>query len=315
MKTQRGFGLIEIVLGVALLSSVALVVVPFLLEQQKDRHAIAYADHIKNVISRLHQYQYYKVSEERIPATDSRSWPSTLNGLMTDYPKRYWNECSTAQEANNECVRPDFVPWASTRIDSHTQTDTTTAPHYSHMVLTLPLSSLVADTKEYLRWSVPLMTIPGARKTATQDIEIILRQATSALIYDGLVLRTGDKALTDDWDVGNQSILGVQDLYINNSDGSTTSVAQGLVSVYSVKQWEKLEKPGCPQGLAPEVSLSVGAINVISPYTLIGSIKPYIANETSTHWTFNIDAYVLNTQTNKYQVLSNGDIVAMVQCR
>lgn len=315
MKKQQGFGLIEIVLGIVLLSTVALVAVPYLLEKRKDDHAMAYADHIKNVISRLHQYQHYKVSKERIPATDVRSWPTSLDGLMTDYPLRYWNDCSAAQEANSECVRPDFVPWTTTRINTRTQTDNTTAPYYSHMVLTLPLSTLISDTKEYLRWSVPLMTIPGAKKTATQDIEITLRQATSALIYDDLLLRTGDKALTDDWDVGNQSITGVKDITIMNADGTEMSVAKSLVTTYQLKQWDKLKKPSCPQGLRAEPALAIGSLNVVYPHTLTGSIKAYIADETSTHWTVNIDAYVIDTRNGTYQVLSNGEIIAMVQCK
>lgn len=315
MKRERGFGLVETILGLALLASALALIVPFLLDLHKDRHAVIYADHIKTVISRVQQYHHFKVTEERVPSSDADSWPATLNHLMTDYPLRYWNECSTAQEANSECVKPDYVPWSRERITSRVDATAMTPPYYSHMVLTIPLSTLMMDTKEYLRWSVPLMTIPGAKKTPAQDIEITLRQATSALIYDGFVLRTGDKTLTDDWDVGDHVIGNAKDFTIRNSDGSVSSISEALVYVHSLKPWDSISKPSCPDGLRPELTLSLGALDITYPFTLVGSIKPYVSNETSTHWTVTIDAYVMNNQNNTYQRLNTGEIIAFTQCK
>lgn len=314
-KHQRGIGLVEMVLGIALTLSIIGLSAPFLMERQKDKEAIAYADHLKNTVARLHQYQYFKITEEGSSPTSADSWPQTLNHLMTDFPNRFWNSCTLAQESNDECVRPDYVPWNAQRLTATVTPDMTAAPHYMHYVVTIPLSTLVHDTKEYLRWSVPLMTIPGAQKTATQDIEITLRQVTQSLLYDQFVWRDGNKALTDDWDVGNQSITGVKDITIVNADGTETSVAKSLVSTYQLKQWDQLKKPSCPQGLRPEPVLAIGSLNVVYPYTLTGSMKAYVASETSTHWTVNIDAYVIDTRDGTYRVLSNGEIIAMVQCK
>lgn len=279
MRRERGFGLVEVILGLALLASTLVLIVPFLLDKQKDHHAMVYADHLKNVISRLHQYQYYKVTEERIPVTDADSWPASLNHLMTDYPLRFWNECSTTQEANNECVRPDYVPWSTKRIDSRVQTQTTTPPYYSHLVLTIPLSNLVMDTKEYLRWSVPLMTIPGAKKTATQDIEITLRQATSTFIYESFLPRSGDKTLTDDWDTGgNAWITNIEGMSLRNSDGSQYSVAAGLQRSLTVASGSFIPRHSCPAGHTPDLDVMIKSIepqNSANKFTSLGSFAPY----------------------------------------
>ncbi len=315
-KHQRGIGLIETVLGIVLVLSIAGLSVPFLMERQKDQEAIAYADHLKNTVTRLHQYQYYKITEEGSSPTSVDSWPQTLNHLMTDFPNRFWNSCTLAQESNDECVRPDYVPWNTQRLTATTTPDMTAAPHYMHYVVTIPLSTLAHDTKEYLRWSVPLMTIPGAQKTATQDIEITLRQVTQSLLYDQFVWRDGNKTLTDDWDVGGQhAISNARDFTIRNSDGSITSVSEGLTHIHSLKPWESLKKPSCPSGLSPDITLSIGSIDITYPNTLTGSIKPYVSSETSNHWTVSIDAYVINANNNTYQRLNTGEIIALTQCR
>lgn len=189
-----------------------------------------------------------------------------------------------------------------------------TAKNQSHLVLRFPLSSLARDPKSYHRWAKVLIGLPGAKRVG-YDIEITLRQATLAIMYENILMRDGNVELKSDWDVGNKQISNANDFTIRNSDGSQTSVAKGLVTIYHVKQWERFKKPSCPKGLKPKAQLSIGAINVKYPFTLTGSITAYIAREDRTTWQANINAYVLNQETKKYRVLSDGEIIAMVQCQ
>ncbi len=315
IRKHRGASVIEVVLGIALMVSMIGFAIPFFLEQYRDREAAAYADHLKRMVSALHQYQYYKITEESVPSTDDSSWPLELNNLMTDYPNRFWVNCSVTDEDEGNCVRPDYVPWSTDKLTSLAQPDDPIAPFYSHLVITIPMSKLVSDTKEYLRWSVPLMTIPGAKKTDSQDIEITLRQATQSLIYDNLLMRSGENKLTDNWDVGGHAITNASEFSITNTDGTMTSVSEGLVSIHSLSPWDSLKKPSCPEGLTPNATAALGGVEVAYPYTLTGSIKPYISNETSTTWTFGLNAYVINENNNTYQLLSKGEIIVLVQCK
>ncbi|ARR47839.1 hypothetical protein CAY59_26790 (plasmid) [Vibrio campbellii] len=312
--TQRGFGLVETVITLALIMTIVGISLPFLLEQRKDDGANAYANHVRVLIERIHQYQYFKITEEGVNPSSKESWPATLESLMTDYPLQYWNSCSAAEEQNGDCVQPDFVPWSRSRIASYFQTDASNPAFNTHLVLRFPLSELASEPKDYTRWSNVLMDIPGAQRVGN-DIDITLRQATLALMYDNIVMRDGYTTLTDDWDVGGEhAISHVRDITIRNSDGSVTSVSQGLINMHTVQPWGEVPKPSCPEGLAPKVTLAIGEVDVEYPYTLTGSIRPYVYDEDANNWTVNIDAYVVNVEANTYQRLSQGEIIAMTQC-
>ena len=313
-RAQRGFGLVETAITLAIVLAIAGITLPFLLEQRKDDEAKAYANHIRVLIERIHQYQYFKITEEGVSPSSKESWPATLESLMTDYPLQYWNSCSAAEEQNGDCVQPGFVPWSRSRIASYFQTDASNPAFNTHLVLRFPLSELASEPKDYTRWSNVLMDIPGAQRVGN-DIDITLRQATLALMYDNIVMRDGYTTLTDDWDVGGHKISNAEDFTIRNSDGTQTSIAQGLVTIYHVKAWEEFAKPSCPEGLTATPQLSLASVDVIYPYTITGSLKPYIASETATTWAANIDAYVINTETKEYNVLNSGEIMAMVQCK
>ncbi len=316
IRKHRGASVIEVVLGIALMVSMIGFAIPFFLEQYRDREAAAYADHLKRMVSALHQYQYYKITEESVPSTDDSSWPLELNNLMTDYPNRFWVNCSVTDEDEGNCVRPDYVPWSTDKLTSLAQPDDPLAPFYSHLVITIPMSKLVSDTKEYLRWSVPLMTIPGAKKTDTQDIEITLRQATQSLIYEDLLMRDGEKTLTGHWDVGGDyAITNAKDFTIANSDGTGISIMEGLTFIYSVEPYSLLRKPTCPDGMTPEPKVAIGSIEVEYPMVLAGNIKPYIMMETDTHWSFSIDAYVVDAELGTYYRNEQGEIMVFVQCK
>ena len=313
LKRQGGF-LVETVIGLVLfLGVVAAFIIPMQLEKQRDEAAESYAKDIRYLITRIHQYQHHKVTVEGERAAEAKSWPASLSALVTDYPGRFWNECTITAENNGECRRPDSVPWSNSRILTATNINYAAAPYNTHFLLFIPTSQ-IADAKEWMRWTKPLMKIPGA-EMIMGDVQITLRQATLALMFEDIVMRNGEATLTATWDVGNQKITNVKDLNIRTADGTQTSVAKGMVSTYRLSPGESFRKPKCPSGLTPDPVLAIGNLDVEQPYTLVGSVKPYISGETSTHWTVNIEMMVINNTTGSYEKVRKGEIVALAQCK
>ena len=188
MKKQAGLGLVELVLTLVISVGIFALSLPFWISHQKDQEAQAYADHLRGVITRVHQYEYYKITVEGVGPAMSQSWPEELINLMTDYPERFWNTCSILQEQNHECVRPDFVPWSNSRLVSFTGHRGIKNIFNSHFIIRVPLSELEGDATEFYRWANPILAIPGAQRVGN-DIEITLRQATLALMYDNIVMK------------------------------------------------------------------------------------------------------------------------------
>lgn len=73
---QRGSALIETILALSLILALVGISLPFLLDQRADEEAQAYGRHIRGLIERIHQYQYYKITELGIE-------PSSKNELAT----------------------------------------------------------------------------------------------------------------------------------------------------------------------------------------------------------------------------------------
>lgn len=313
LKRQGGF-LVETVIGLVLfLGVVAAFIIPMQLEKQRDEAAESYAKDIRYLITRIHQYQHHKVTVEGERAAEAKSWPASLSALVTDYPGRFWNECTITAENNGECRRPDSVPWSNSRILTATNINYAAAPYNTHFLLFIPTSQ-IADAKEWMRWTKPLMKIPGA-EMIMGDVQITLRQATLALMFEDIVMRNGEATLKADWDVGNTAISNAKDFTIRNADGTQTYLSEWLTQTDIVSPGETLNKPSCPDGMKAEIFLGVSNIDVTYPLSITGSIKPYVASETTTTWTVDMDVYVVNIETNAYQKLNNGEILATTQCK
>ena len=138
---QRGVGLVEFILTLVLSLIIFMAALPFYNDYQTDKKARAYSEHIRGLIERIHQYQYYKITEEGVDATSQASWPATLDNLMNDYPEQYWGSCTIDQELNGECKLPDYVPWSHSRLRTYFYTDLTHIPAFNeHLVIRIPLS-------------------------------------------------------------------------------------------------------------------------------------------------------------------------------
>ena len=250
---QRGVGLVEFILTLVLSLIIFIAALPFYNDYQTDKKAKAYGEHIRGLIERIHQYQYYKITEEGVDATSQASWPATLDNLMNDYPEQYWGSCTIDQELNGECKLPDYVPWSHSRLSTYFYTDLTHIPAFNeHLVIRIPLSELASDPKEWTRYSNVLIDIPGAKR-AGSDIHITLRQATLALMYENIVMRDGFTTLTGDWDVGGaHGITNAKDVTLRASDGSQIPVSQYLVNVSRAQHGDWIDKPQCIAGQTPQ---------------------------------------------------------------
>ncbi|MEZ8822531.1 hypothetical protein AB4425_17315 [Vibrio sp. 10N.261.51.A1] len=312
---QRGVGLVEFILTLVLSLIVFIAALPFYNDYQTDKKAKAYGEHIRGLIERIHQYQYYKITEEDVDSTSKASWPATLDNLMNDYPEQYWGSCTIDQELNGECKLPDYVPWSPSRLSTYFYTDLTHIPAFNeHLVIRIPLSELASDPKEWTRYSNVLIDIPGAKRSG-HDIHITLRQATLALMYENIVMRDGSVTLTEDWDIGGEhGITNAKDYLIAASDGSQISVSKRLVTIEGVSHGETVRKPACSEGLSPNLILSIGEIKLSTEHAELSEFKAYIKSQNDNYWTVAIDTTAKNKNTKSFEITHFGKATALVQC-
>ncbi len=312
---QRGVGIAEFLLTLGLSIAIVGIGYPVYHNYQEDKKAEAYGVHIRLLIERIHQYQYYKITEEGVDSTSQTSWPATLDNLMNDYPEQYWGSCTIDRELNGECKLPDYVPWSYSRLSTYFYTSLAHIPAFNeHLVIRIPLSELASDPKEWTRYSNVLIDIPGARR-AGSDIHITLRQATLALMYENIVMRDGSATLTEDWDVGGQhGITNAKDYTIAASDGSQISVSKRLVTIENVSHGQTVRKPACSAGLSPNLILSIGEINLSTQHTELSEFKAYIKSQNSNDWTIAIDTTAKNKNTKNFEITHFGKATALVQC-
>ncbi|PML73714.1 hypothetical protein [Vibrio sp. 10N.261.52.A1] len=314
---QRGVGIVEFLITLGLSLVIVGISYPAYHNYQEDEKAKAYGEHIRGLIERIHQYQYYKITEEGVDATSKASWPATLDNLMNDYPEQYWGSCTIDQELNSECKLPDYVPWSHSRLSTYFYTDLTHIPAFNeHLVIRIPLSELASDPKEWTRWSSVLIDIPGAER-AGNDIHITLRQATLALMYENIVMRDGFTTLTGDWDVGGaHGITNAKDVTLRANDGSQIPVSSKLSESTTARHGEWVDKPQCISGQTVQANLSISSVDVDTRhYTLLGGLKPYILSQTATQWRVGMSISVKVNSTGQEAVITSGEVLLTASCR
>ncbi|CAK1765071.1 Type II secretion system protein [Vibrio crassostreae] len=314
---QRGVGLVEFLITLGLILAIVGISYPVYHNYQEDKKAKAYGEHIRVLIERIHQYQYYKITEEGVDATSKASWPATLDNLMNDYPEQYWGSCTIDRELNGECKLPDYVPWSHSRLSTYFYTDLTHIPAFNeHLVIRIPLHELDKDAKEWTRWSNVLIDIPGAKR-AGNDIDITLRQATLALMYENIVMRDGFTTLTGDWDVGGaHGITNAKDVTLRASDGSQIAMSSLLSKSTTARHLDWVQKPKCIQGQTPQANLSIASLDLNTrDYIILGGVKPYILTQTATQWRVGISISVKQKSTGRETILTSGEALLTASCR
>lgn len=298
---QKGFGLVDTLLSLIVLSVLALGVMKGALILAERNKAQAFAKHVEKVITSVQGYHYYRDSN-RITMDPVQKWPASLDALVTDYNSRYWIACSIAEAQAGKCKRPEYTPFAS---------------KISYAVIDANTARLVIPTirlgQQQSRWNSYLLQIPFAKKNASGDIEINIYPPMNSTVYNEFLRKDGTTKLTGTWDVGNQAITNIAGLSMNNTDNSQSVVSQ-VMSVEIVQHGTSINKPICPKLLKPAIQATLqGMYKVDDVYSLIGNSRVSI-DEKSTYWTVYLQYAAKKKTADEFEIKTDGDISVVTYC-
>lgn len=242
-------------------------------------------------------------------------FPATLQNLEGVYVP----PCLPADNAQGFCFLIDQTPWGKINYEREPLvTPTGTNTWRAVMRFTLPDQSDPAFTTE-LSMSISMLTQiqTNVYDPALNQMTIYVNRPDMAFAYDGLVKRSGDDStLLGDWDVGgNFAITNVKDITIRNSDGTQRLVSRGLSEIVTRNHGGWIDKPACPNGTSPAITLGLGAIKITSDYDLTGSQKPYLLSQTASQWQVGLEIRVVRKSTGQPLIHNDGVINAFVQCK
>lgn len=318
MKHQRGLGLIDVLFAIALLGLVYAGVAKWALINKEKNAAQDYRNRIEHVVEALQKYQYQQKTIKP-PVAVIDQFPTNLNDLVTP-DEQFWINCTVADEAARRCVRPDYLPWSSLRIGYEAGRKTVTIgsdlKDIAYAELTFPLSSTTIQPIYRAKWATELLKVPYAKALSNGDITVMVYDPLLSQLYDEFLQRDGSVQLTDDWDVGGDyAITNAKDLTLLNSDGTQKIISKGLVNVITVKHGDRVDKPSCPDGMAPDIMLSIANIYIGSDLELTGSQKPYLMTTTDRYWQVGLEVRVKSLITGQFEKATTGEITAFTQCK
>lgn len=305
MKKQQGFGLIEVILGLAIFGIVITFILQGVNKYTQIKNAKDYAIHIEQVITQLQQYQYYQVSTKHEDPATAKVWPSTLEGIMS-VDGQFWPQCSMASERNQLCQRPDSVPWTTQRLGYSV---TTTNP--TKAIITLPSPSA--------QWAAPLRKIPFAvTNPTTGDITIAIGDPLLSQTYKDWLNKDGSTELTGTWDVGNQAILNAERISVRAENGKQLRIDAGTVKEFLAINGQKVYKNSwsCPKGLKQTIHVSLNAPmapNSATEYIGIGSYKPY-AKDKGSYYELGLVYNAKIKATGKWEKRTSGYLNVRLNC-
>ncbi|MEC6816757.1 prepilin-type N-terminal cleavage/methylation domain-containing protein [Photobacterium toruni] len=305
MKKQQGFGLIEVILGLAIFGIVMTFILQGVNKYTQIKNAKDYAIHIERVITQLQQYQYYQVSTKHEDPATAKVWPSTLESIMS-VDGQFWPQCSMASERNQLCQRPDSVPWTTQRLGYSV---TTTNP--TKAIITLPSPSA--------QWAAPLRKIPFAvTNPTTGDISIAIGDPLLSQAYKDWLKKDGSTELTGTWDVGDQSILNVKKVSVKTQAGTQLRIDTGTVKEFLARNNDDIPKNSwsCPSGLRQTIHVSVHAPmapNATTEYIGISNFKPY-AIDKGAYYQVRLEYNAKIKSTGKWKKMSSGFLNVRLSC-
>lgn len=248
MRLQRGFGLLELVLTLVILSALMGMVVRWASIMGEKREAIVMGAHVERVITQLQMFQFKK-KDSNPSAPISSTWPATLLALGSDSAGEFWIVCSNAEAQSGKCKQPTWTPWGMA-INYHVAGEFVT--------LTIPVSA--APAKLRVRQTTELLKTPYAKALANGDVEITVKPYLQATAYDAFVRRDGSTSLTADWDVGDRSITNTKGIYARNVDGSQSLISGSVQGVHVGFHGERISKPACPANTKAQIQASFKGI-------------------------------------------------------
>lgn len=298
---QKGFGLVDTLLSLIVLSVLALGVMKGALILAERNKAQAFAKHVEKVITSVQGYHYFRDSK-RITTDPVQKWPASLDALVTDYNSRFWIACSIAEAQAGKCKRPEYTPYGS-KV-SYTVKNADTAQ------LFIPTGRLGENRT---RWNTALLQIPFAKTNANDDIEISIYPPMNSTAYNEFIRKDGTTKLTAPWDVGNQPITNVAGMSIRNDDGSQMPIG-GVMTVINAKHLDHVQKPKCPTYLKPAIQATPqGQFNTTELLTLIGNNKVSIT-DFDNYWTVAMEYAAKLPNEEQFKLRNDGVISVVTYC-
>ena len=292
------------IFGIVMAFTVPLYIIKIKKDERDD-----YGIYLASVTKALSEYQYQKVVIDFIPTGSRLSWPISLDALMRDYSGIFWTNCSSVQEQEGLCKRPDRIPWSTKKIAYEVESKLENS--YALLTISMPPKS----TPEYSRWLSSMYRIPDLEILPNGDVRIKVKPLLTAKVYRDLVHRDGSTNLTDDWDVGGKhSIVNAKDFTVLNSDGTHRRLAAGIVSVGTYKNNDYIKKPACPEGLTPDIQVAIKSI--LTPSVAILSVAQstaYVEDYYSREWVIKLD-YQAKLKDGTVALLHTGDVNATILC-
>lgn len=306
MKKQKGFGLIETIMALAILGIMSTFIIQGVNKYNQIQQAKAYAAHIERVINQLQKYQYKKVTIDHISPSSKNVWPTNLDGLMI--ASQFWPQCSLVDEQAHRCVRPDSVPWTTRKLGYSV---TSTNPTKAELILPSPPPE----------WASPLKRLPFAVTQGNGDIKISVEDPLLSQVFDGLqqdwLKKDGSIKLTDTWDVGNQAITNTSMVTILNQAGRQNIIGTGTIYEFLARNGQTFPYSSwdCPIGLKKTVHLSINSKIPPPGEQYIGEAgeKPYLINRGS-YFEVRMEYNAKLKSTGKWTPMTTGYINVRLNC-
>lgn len=250
-KNQKGFAsLISLLVVLSIIGYLATFYVKHQQEQNIRNNQNSFYNHVTNLIAQINSYQSDQYDSGTLP--DSQNlFPASLATLQNE---GYLPQCSTSDNQNGYCSKPEQTPWGDNIVYTRQKVS---GKNYYEATLILTLPALTDANTFEQQVSISLFSqIAGASYNDTnRKITITIPRLENLLSLTAVVKRSGqDSTLTGNWDVGgNYAITNAKDFRIRNANGTQRSLAVGVVDSFTVKSNTNVTKPQCTPGLTADI--------------------------------------------------------------
>ncbi|WP_178306569.1 CHASE3 domain-containing protein [Vibrio algicola] len=294
-KYQGGFA--SLISLLVVLSVIGYLAIFYVKHEQQDNiknNQNSFYNHVTNIITQINAYQSDQYDAGILP--DSQDlFPDSLATLQT---KGYLGLCSTADNQNGNCMRPEQTPWGDD-IDYTRQK--MVGQKYYEAILTIQLPP--QDNSNAFEEQVSLNLFSQIAGTHYDEkkriITITVTRLENLFALTTVVKRSGeDSTLTGNWDVGGDySVTNAKDFRIRNANGTQRSLAVGVVDSFSAESPSNIQHPQCAPGLTPDIVATPKFVSLpdgIYEHTPAGAV----INNNATYWSVSLKYMYKNTSGN-----------------
>lgn len=309
-KHQKGFAsLISLLVVLSVIGYLATFYVQHQQEQNIRNNQNSFYNHVTNLIAQINAYQSDQYDSGTLP--DSQNlFPASLATLQNG---GYLPKCSTSDNQNGYCSKPEQTPWGKDIVYTRQKVS---GKSYYQATLTLTLPAITDANAFEQQVSISLFSqIAGASyNDSNRKITITIPRLENLLSLTAVVKRSGqDSTLTGNWDVGgNYAITNAKDFRIRNANGTQRSLAVGVVDSFTIKSGTNVTKPQCASGLVSDVVATPKFLELPSgtyEHAPVGIVK----QNSSTYWKLTLK-YKYKDSSGNWVNGSNGTITVQTVC-